>query len=245
MFTRVLLALSGWVALAVRTLRRRPRPISPDLVPNQNPYGLTPPQLQAKAEIDKALDAGGVADIRLPRRGGSTYLAHIIHKERGGVVAVHDTMTARRFTDEHYRMFGERPDVIATTATHRLHGRPGPVIADTCGIRPDHPPDDVILASRDGGVRFWNEDTMPRREFLASLIPPYGLTPYGLTPYGLTRTLPTKTCDQCSSPYCECDGTCDEDYATSCHRCDTWVCGYCVVEGACHDCFSKMQGGVN
>jgi len=56
---------------------------------------------------------------------------------------------------------------------------------------------------------------------------------------------PGEGCDKCSSPYCECDGTCDEDYGTACHRCDTWVCGYCVVEGACHDCFSKMQGGVN
>lgn len=52
------------------------------------------------------------------------------------------------------------------------------------------------------------------------------------------------SCDECSSLYCECDGTCDPDYATSCHMCDTWVCAYCVVEGACHNCFSKMQGGV-
>ncbi len=53
-----------------------------------------------------------------------------------------------------------------------------------------------------------------------------------------------KACDECSCPYCECDGSCDPDYATNCYRCDTWVCGYCVVEGACHNCFSKMQGGV-
>lgn len=52
-------------------------------------------------------------------------------------------------------------------------------------------------------------------------------------------------CCECSCPQCECDGTCDPDFATSCHRCDTWVCGFCVVEGACHNCFSKMQGGVN
>ena len=52
-------------------------------------------------------------------------------------------------------------------------------------------------------------------------------------------------CKECSCQYCECDGTCDPDYATSCHMCDTWICGYCVVEGACHNCFSKMQGGVN
>lgn len=54
-----------------------------------------------------------------------------------------------------------------------------------------------------------------------------------------------KGCVECTSPYCECDGSCDPDFATSCHLCDRWVCGHCVVEGACHDCFSKMQGGVN
>jgi len=51
-------------------------------------------------------------------------------------------------------------------------------------------------------------------------------------------------CDKCSYEYCECDGTCDENDGTRCYRCDTWLCGNCVVDGMCNNCFAKLQGGV-
>ncbi len=54
-----------------------------------------------------------------------------------------------------------------------------------------------------------------------------------------------RTCQECSSEYCECDGTCDEGNSRSCPRCETWICENCLVEGMCHNCFSKLQGGVN
>lgn len=122
---------------------------------------MTPLQLRAKAEIDEVLDSGRVADIRLPRRAGATYLAHIVHKERGGVVVSLNPAHARRFRDEHMRMFGEQPDVIADAAALLLRGKRGPVIIDTCG--PDKSGQTEAVANRQGAVRLWNEDTWDRK----------------------------------------------------------------------------------
>lgn len=54
-----------------------------------------------------------------------------------------------------------------------------------------------------------------------------------------------QTCQECSYEYCECDGECDEGYAGSCSRCAVWACEVCLVEGMCHNCFAKLQGGVS
>ena len=61
--------------------------------------------------------------------------------------------------------------------------------------------------------------------------------------YCITKTTP-KTCENCFYEYCECDGTCNEDDGESCCRCETWTCGYCIIDGMCGNCFSKLQGGV-
>jgi len=51
-------------------------------------------------------------------------------------------------------------------------------------------------------------------------------------------------CSNCSSDLCECDGTCDPNCGGSCSRCEMLVCAHCLVEGMCHNCFAKLQGGV-
>ena len=52
-----------------------------------------------------------------------------------------------------------------------------------------------------------------------------------------------KTCQECSYEYCECDGKCDTGNSASCFRCEVWTCEYCLIEGMCPNCFSKLQGG--
>lgn len=115
---RALMAFSGFLGLLGSLRRRRPR-------------GLTPRQAAAKARADSALDAGASVEIWLPRRRGSTHLAHVIHGERGGVVVTRDGAAARRFADDHMRMFGERATVLpATAAPSLLRGMRGPVVVD-------------------------------------------------------------------------------------------------------------------
>lgn len=129
---RLLMALSGLVAAMRPRRSNRNEPAVPSLPrPAPNPHGLTPLQLRAKAEIDTALNARRTANIRLPRHSGATYLAHVIHEERGGVVVSPNREAARRFEEEHMRMFGKHPDsTTAARAPHQLCGRRGPVVFD-------------------------------------------------------------------------------------------------------------------
>jgi len=131
---RLLMALSGLVA----AMRSRPSRAArneavppPPTKPAPNPHGLTPLQLRAKAEIDVAVDTRKTANIRLPRRSGATYLAHVIHEERGGVVVLPDQRASRQFEEDHMRMFGKHPaSTTAAKAPHQLCGRGGPVVFD-------------------------------------------------------------------------------------------------------------------
>lgn len=139
---KLLMALSGLIAAFSRRM-----------MPPANPYNLTPLQLYAKHKIDSALDTRNIADIRLPRRGGSTYLAHIIHQERGGFVAFPSLERARRFRDEHMDMFGELPNTIFDA--NQLLGRRGPIIIDTCEPRLSGL---ASMAGHQGAARLWDED---------------------------------------------------------------------------------------
>lgn len=54
----------------------------------------------------------------------------------------------------------------------------------------------------------------------------------------------SRSCENCSDPCYECDGTCDEGCGSSCYRCSVWVGECCLIEGMCTCCFQKLQGGV-
>jgi len=142
---RTLKALSGFVGLFFGR-HQRPR----------QPYDLTPRQAMAKAKIDAALDAGASVDVWLPQRGGSTHLAHVIHSERGGVVATRSSSAARRFADDHMRMFGKRA-IVDTGFRTALRGRRGPVIIDDASWVP------IPCPPPGGAVRFQGGHARPKR----------------------------------------------------------------------------------
>lgn len=76
--------------------------------------GLTTAQAVVKAEMDRFLDGDrtGARIIHGPRRSGKTHLAHMIHRERGGIVAVRSAAAAEEFRRNHRRMFGEDANVV-------------------------------------------------------------------------------------------------------------------------------------
>jgi hypothetical protein len=115
-------AFSGFVGILLGFPHRR------------EPRDLTPRQATAKATIDAALDGGALVDVDvwLPRRGGSTHLAHVVHSERGGVVVTRSRREAARFSDDHMRMFGRRAVVGGATEPWMSRGGRGPVIIDGC-----------------------------------------------------------------------------------------------------------------
>lgn len=76
--------------------------------------GLTVAQAVVKAEVDRFLDGcrRGSRIIHGPQRSGKTHLAHVIHRERGGIVAVRSDAAAAEFRRNHRRMFGEDANVV-------------------------------------------------------------------------------------------------------------------------------------
>jgi hypothetical protein len=115
-------AFSGFVGILLWFPRRR------------EPCGLTLRQAAAKVTIDAALDGGATdVDVWLPRRGGSTHLAHVVHSERGGVVVTRSRREAARFADDHMHMFGRRAVVgVAEPQMTLSRGGRSPVIIDGC-----------------------------------------------------------------------------------------------------------------
>lgn len=79
----------------------------------KSPAGLTLNQAAVKAEVDAFLDGGapGTRIIHGPRRSGKTHLAHVIHRERGGLVVCRSHNVAEVFRQNHRLMFGKDANV--------------------------------------------------------------------------------------------------------------------------------------
>jgi len=119
--------------------------------------GLSPLQAEAKSRIDRALDAGRIANIYLPRRSGATHLAHVVHRERGGVVVLPHSHRAKEFQRDHFRMFGERANVACGHPDRATMGTDGPLIMD--GFREGDPllRGRPPFAPRAGAAALWAE----------------------------------------------------------------------------------------
>lgn len=87
------------------------------------PIGLLPHQVAAKAEVDKFLGGrpgtGTTRIIHGPRCSGKTHLAHMIHKERGGVIVVRSPNAVADFRRSHKRMFATTANVVTVARVTR------------------------------------------------------------------------------------------------------------------------------
>ena len=157
-----------WVSGLVAMLRRGKKPVAAGRTPRL-PYGalahagpdaargLSSLQTEAKSRIDRALDAGRSVNIYLPRRSGATHLAHVVHRERGGVVVLPHSRRAKEFQRDHFRMFGERANVACGHPDRATMGTDGPLIMD--GF---HEEDPLLrgrppFAPRAGAAALWAE----------------------------------------------------------------------------------------
>lgn len=95
-------------------------------------HEMTIHQAAVKAEVDRFLDAGtpGTRIIHGPRSSGKTHLAHLIHRERGGIVVVRSANAAADFRQNHMHMFGWRPHVVTAADPGKMRGKVGAVVLD-------------------------------------------------------------------------------------------------------------------
>lgn len=96
---------------------------------------LTTAQAIVKAEVYGFLNSNMTCIVNGPRRSGKTHLAHMIHRERGGIVVTRSHGAACDFRRNHRRMFGEDGNVVTVEGLHHaVRGlRGATVVMDVSG----------------------------------------------------------------------------------------------------------------